>query len=472
MRPDWPITVKRVEIWHTNNMDWSDFSGKKIGLLGAGKENLSLIPHLIIAKAEVVVCEKNSDPRKLPENIEFRLGDNYLENLSDFDFVFRSPGLPVDIVKKSIENLTKKPIITSAMNLFLSMKGRQTIGVTGTMGKGTTATMITEIIKASGKEVILAGNIGESIFGKWDKITDSTVIVMEISSFQLEDVNSSPSIAVLLSITPDHLSPLSELSPNYHKNLSEYIKAKEHITTFQKPSDLIVFSADSQPSKQIGLASAAKKVSVSSRENADVKINDGIISFNKTHIDLNKETKLRGYHTLFNATVAIAVTSNLGISDEFIVRGLSNFKTLPHRMETIGVYGGIEYIDDSYATSPEATIAALSAFNDKELIVILGGSTKGANFDNLAKIALKRNIKLAVLIGQESKNIENSFKEFAPDIKISMGFSTFKDAIETAFHGAVSGGVVLLSPACASKDMFENAAERGDKFKKIIHELF
>lgn len=452
-------------------MNWSDFSGKKIALLGAGKENISLVPHLINARAQITICERSSDVHNLPENIETRLGDGYLNDLSDFDVVFRSPGLPLADVNKAMAKSHKKLIVTSAMNLFLSMKGRQTIGVTGTKGKGTTATMITEIIKASGKEVILAGNIGESIFNKWDKITDKTVIVMELSSFQLEDVDSSPATAVLLSITPDHLQPLSEVSPNYHKTLADYIKAKEHITSYQKPGDLIVFSADSQPSKQIGLASVAKKISVSARESADITINDGFIDFKNTQINLHGETKLRGYHMLFNAAVAVAVTSSLDVEEKFIRQGLHNFKALPHRMETVGVYNGIEYVDDSYATSPDATIAAFSAFKGKELVVVLGGSTKGADFDNLAKSASKQKIKTVILIGQESKKIESSFKEFAPNIRISTGFSTFKDAIETAIHGITSGGVVLLSPACASKDMFDNAAQRGEQYKKIIHEL-
>ena len=452
-------------------MDWSDFAGKKIGLLGAGKENISLIPHLVKVAAEITICDQNTIRYKYTNSIAVRSGGGYLENLDDFDIIFRSPGLPVEIVKEFTENLDKKPEVTSAMNLFLSMKGDQTIGVTGTKGKGTVSAMIADIFKAAGQKVILAGNIGNSIFDSWEKITDKTIIVMELSSFQLEDVKSSPATAVLLSISPDHLQPLSSISPNFHKDLPTYIKAKERLTTYQKPSDLIVFSLDSQPSKYIGLSSVARKVAVSARENADVQINDGIIEYGALRINLRKETKLKGYHTYFNGAVAVAVTKNLGVQDNFIVEGLANFKTLPHRMEIIGIYKGIEFVDDSYATSPEATMAALSAYEDKDKVVILGGSSKGADFNQLAKAMSGQRIKAAILIGEEAGKIRQSLKEFAPDLPVKTGFATFRDAVETAIHLVVSGDVVLLSPACASKDMFNNAAERGQKFIRIIHEL-
>lgn len=452
-------------------MDWSDFSDKKVGLLGAGKENLSLITHLEKVGAQITVCDMSIGNRHFTNNIVIRDGKDYLKNLDDFDFVFRTPALPIKVITNAMEDLTKQPVITSPMDLFLSMKGNQTIGVTGTKGKGTTATMIADIIKASGEKVILAGNIGNSIYDSWNDIADNTTIVMELSSFQLEDVKNSPAIAVLLSISPDHLQPLSEISPNYHQDLPAYVKAKKHITAFQKPDDLIIFSADSQPSKQIGLSSVARKVSVSSKEDADVIVSDGVIEYENLRIDLPMETKLKGYHIYFNAAIAAAVSKNIGVPNDIIVRGLSNFKTLPHRMETLGVYNGVEYIDDSYATSPEATIAALSAFEDKTVLVILGGSSKGADFDKLAKVMSSKQIKAAILIGEEAKKIEVSLREFAPKIPTITGFSTFRDVVETAVHGAVSGNVVLLSPACASKDMFNDAAERGKEFTRIIHEL-
>ncbi|MEX1052170.1 MAG: UDP-N-acetylmuramoyl-L-alanine--D-glutamate ligase [Patescibacteria group bacterium] len=449
-------------------MDWSDFSGKKIGLAGAGRENLSLIPHLIQAGATIVLGEQWES--ELPSNIQGKIkaviGPDHLSALVDCDYIFRSPGLPLERLKQAVGD---KPQLTSAVDLLLALRGRQTIAVTGTKGKGTTATMITAILKAAGRDVILAGNIGNSIYDDWQKITDQTVIVMELSSFQLEDITHAPHIAVVLPITADHLQPLSERSPNFHRDLLSYIAAKQQITAHQGPDDLVVYSLDSQASTQIGQSSSAQKVGVSIKTKADVFAGGGVLRVGQDEVDLSKETKLRGDHLFHNAAMAAAVGQAEGVAVGKIIEGLGNYRPLPHRMETVGKFNGIEFVDDSYATAPDATIAALSAFTDQPVVIILGGSSKGADFSELAKAAA--GIKVAVLIGQEANNIAAAFKKYAPGVTLITGVNRFKDAVETAVHRAIPGDVVLLSPACASKDMFKDAAERGEKFVKFVHEL-
>ncbi|MEX0594691.1 MAG: UDP-N-acetylmuramoyl-L-alanine--D-glutamate ligase [Patescibacteria group bacterium] len=452
-------------------MDWSDFSGKSVALLGAGTENISLISHLKKAGATVTVCDRSDELEELDSDIRLVTGEHYLSDIAGYDFLFRSPGLPTAVVEQALINAQSRPELTSAVDLIFSMKGQQVIAVTGTKGKGTTSSMITQILKAAGKPVILAGNIGNSIFDSWDRLTPETLIVMEVSSFQLEDVAHSPHIAVVLPITADHLQPLSERSPNFHQDLPSYIVAKQQITAYQGPDDTVVFSLDSQASAQIGQSAAAKKISVSAKTKADVFVEGGVLRISQTEIDLAKETKLRGDHLFHNAAVACAVADILKISVENMLEGLSSFRPLPHRMEEVGVFGGVKYVDDSYATAPDATIAALSAYTDQPTILILGGSSKGADFSELAQRIESSSVKTVVLVGQEAVNIEQSLKKFAPKISRLTGFSVFKDAVETALRQANSGDVVLLSPACASKDMFKNAAERGEKFTKLIHEL-
>lgn len=451
-------------------MGWSHFSGKSIGLLGAGKENLSLIRHLLKVKARITICDRLGTEFK-DKSVKVVSGDDYLGDLSVFDFVFRSPGLPTAEVRDALSSLDKKPVVTSATDLLLQMKARQVVGVTGTKGKGTTSTMITNILEASGKDVILAGNIGNSIFEEWDRINDETVIVMELSSFQLEDVTASPHIAVLLPISPDHLQPLSERSPNFHLSLKDYILAKRNICHFQSGDDVVVFSVDSQPSEQVGLSAPARKVSVSAKKQADIYVRDGILHINSESLDLVNEAGLKGDHVIHNAAVACAAASQLGADIKSMEVGLRSFKSLPHRMQELGTFKGLLFVNDSYATNPSATIAALSAYKDKPVTLILGGSSKGSNFDELAQAISTSSVKMAVLIGQEAEKIARSLKSYAPSIKTLSGFSSFNDAIETTIHHSQSGDVVLLSPACASKDMFSSAADRGDKFIKAVHEL-
>lgn len=450
-------------------MNWSDFSGKKIALLGAGKENLSLIAHLKKAGAIITVCDRNKV--ELPDGVQAAIGEDYLANLERFDYLFRSPGLPVREVTKALDGVEKLPQISSATDFFLALYSGQTVAVTGTKGKGTTATMITAILRAAGRPVVLAGNIGNSVFDELDSITDKTVIVMELSSFQLEDVSHSPHLAVVLPITAEHLQPLSERSPNYHQDLASYIGAKEQIVAHQHPDDIVVFSLESQASAQIGQSSIGNKISVGLDKPADVQVAHGKIILKTGEVNLADIAVLKGDHMYHNAAMAAAAAQALGLDLTAIAEGLRSFKTLPHRMETVGVFDGVEYVDDSYATAPDATIAALSAYKDRSVVLILGGSSKGMEFDELAQAVSISKVKAAILIGVEAPKIEAALKKFAPAVARVSGLKVFRDAVETAVHRASSGDVVLLSPSCASKDMFKDAADRGEMFKKYVHEL-
>lgn len=452
-------------------IDWSRFTDKRVALLGAGKENISLIPWLTKAKAKVTLCEKTLDDSlrgKLQQypGVTFKLGDEHLSNLNTFDYVFRSPGFPLELVEHSL-NDSIKTIKTSAMALFIEGYRNQIIGVTGTKGKGTTTTMIGSILSAAGIETIVAGNIGEVIYDRIKEITPETKIILELSSFQLMDVTTSPAIAVLVPISPDHLEPLSEKSPNYHHSLDEYLEAKSTLVRFQKETDAVVYPVESQLAEKVAIKSAAKKFPVG--KNQPVFVDDsGVLNLGTKKIDLN-EVGVRGDHFRLDAALAAVTGRIAGADHQAVIAGLQNFKPLPHRMEEVGTKNGIQFVNDSYATTPESAMAALSAF-DTPVILIAGGSRKGADFNEFAQFVTNRQTKAVVLLGEEAGNIGSALHTSGYSGNI-VASQSLVDAVEKAVSLADIGDTVLLSPACASKDMFTDAADRGNQFKSVVSQL-
>ncbi|MCR4307464.1 MAG: UDP-N-acetylmuramoyl-L-alanine--D-glutamate ligase [Candidatus Berkelbacteria bacterium] len=452
---------------------WQDFAGAKVALLGSALENTSLIPHLLRHGAEVTVCEWNEDrANRIKETfpkVNLSIGEKYLHGLDRFDLLFRSPGFPVNTVEKALVNLKPPPSVSSATDLFLALTKSVVIGVTGSKGKGTTSTMIGSILEATGKKVVVAGNIGRPIFDIFNDLTKDTVVVLELSSFQLEDLRHSPNVAVVLAITEnDHLQPLSADSPNFHASVNDYVAAKAHITLFQTASNHLVYVADNDYAISIAQVSKSQKTSVSqSSKDADFFVDQkGIVWTNgKELVNLSK-LGLLGQHVFLNTTVAVAVSKILNCREVDIVQGIVNFRPLPHRLEQFAEINGVKYVDDSYATAPEAAIAAIGTFTDP-MVWIAGGSSKGASFDELARVVANSSVKKAILIGDEAPRIQESLSHFAQRIAVDTP-KTLAEAVRQAKNSAKSGDVVLLSPACASKDMFQNAADRGDQFKHLV----
>ncbi len=449
-------------------MNLNEFQNKKVALLGAGMENMSLIPHLHTAGAAITLCNKQpfDVPKEYENHLRLQIGDHYLDNLDQFDFIFRSPGLPVARVDAALQHKTAQPVRTSAMDLFFALGLGQTVGVTGTKGKGTTSTMIGSILEAAGRDVIVAGNIGKVIYEVLDDIHPDTVVVMELSSFQLEDIGHSPHIAVILPIIPDHLQPLSERSPNFHPSFEQYAQSKANITAFQTTTDFLVYAADSTVVQDIANNSAARRLGVGEvsgdllvKSNGEINAGEGgIINFG--------ELGLKGRHVFLDAALATAVCRELGCSAEQIKQGLKNFKPLPHRLETVGTFEDVTYVDDSYATAPDATIAAIESI-ETPVIWIGGGSRKGAEFEELARTIAESTVKAVILMGEEGPRLKTALEKLKPDLPIFEATS-MKEVVEIAHSRASAGETVLLSPACASKDMFENAADRGEQFQAAV----
>lgn len=452
-------------------IDWSRFTGKRVALLGAGKENISLIPWLTKANAKITLCERSLDDSlrgKLQQypKITFKLGDEHLSKLNIFDYVIRSPGLPLELVEESLQDSTDTEI-TSAMALFIEGYRDQIIGVTGTKGKGTTTTMIGSILSTAGLHTIIAGNIGDVIYDRIKEVTPQTKIVLELSSFQLMDIKASPAIAVLVPISPDHLEPLSEKSPNYHHSLEEYVRAKSSLVRYQNENDAVIYPTENDLATSVAKMSAAKKYPVGADE--DILLDEfWNLSLASGKINL-KEIGIRGTHFCLDAALAAVAAEIAGANNQAIIDGLKNFKPLPHRMEDVGTVNGVNYINDSYATTPESAMAALSAF-DTPIILIAGGSRKGADFNKLAEFITNRKVEAVILIGEESSNIGAALHSSGYSSQIVVA-TTLADAVYKASSLSQKGYTVLLSPACASKDMFTDAAERGNIFKSLVSQL-
>lgn len=394
----------------------------KVVVLGLGVDTQDVIPYLRDRGDKVTVLDEKN-------------GDKF-DNLDKYDLIVRSPG----VYRYRPELLKTKTEITSKTKLFFDLCPAKIIGVTGTKGKGTTATLVYEILKAAKKKVFLGGNIGSGVFGILRKLGKDDWIILELSSFQLIDLHKSPHIAVVLMVTSEH--------QDWHKNIQEYVDAKKNIVAYQRVTDFAVVNKDYPNSVEIGKAARGKVIWVSGR-------------------DIDLPTRLRGEHNKENIAAAVAVAKIIGVPFKGIVRG---FRGLEHRLEEVRTVGGVTFYNDSFSTTPETAIAAVKSFSEPE-IVILGGSSKNSDFSQLGKtIRNSPNVKAVILIGAEGERIYKLLKGLK-FLKLLRGPTSMEKIVNLAYNTAVSGDVVLLSPACASFDMFKNYKDRGDQFKRQARRL-
>jgi UDP-N-acetylmuramoylalanine--D-glutamate ligase len=449
----------------------------KTAVIGGGIEGISIIKYLQNhGYKKITLCDKNAsyDKKNLPKNLTFCLGKNYLKNLKYFDLVFRSPGIPV-LSKEIQEALKKGAKITSAIKFFFNKCPCKIIGITGTKGKGTTSTLIYEILKNAGKDVYLGGNIGLPPLDFLDKLTTKSYVVLELSSFQLQDIKKSPKIAVVLNITSEHL--------DYHSSVKEYREAKKNIIKYQTFKDYVIANKDYQVPLSFLSESKAKRFTVSTKgkvfKGAYVYKNKIYLKIrNQPRLILKKDKiKLPGPHNLENVLPAVAAAGIMRIKPEIIKKTLKEFKGLPHRLEDAGIVNGIKFINDSFSTTPETAIAAINAF-ESPIVLILGGSEKFSDFKELGeKIVARTNVKVVILMGETKHRIEkaileanNKVKNRKTPLKIIKA-KNFQQAFLSAYSNAQKGDIVLLSPACASFGLFKNYKHRGESFKEAVKKL-
>lgn len=432
------------------------FKNKRIAVIGEGIEGKSSAQFLKKHGADVEIRDKTQ-------------GDDYLKGLDKFDLIVRSPGVKLSTIKDLRLKIDESKI-TSQTKLFFDLcPTKNIIGVTGTKGKGTTSTLIHEMLKAEGFDAHLGGNIGVPPLDFLDKLTSSSWVVLELSSFQLFDLAQSPHIAVMLMVTSEHM--------DYHKDHKEYVEAKRNILIHQTENDFAIVNRDYPPSNESDILTNGKVYYVS-RER---EVEEGCFALGNQIIlrvkgnDLpvidTRELLIRGDHNHENACASVMAAYLAGVKVGTITKALQSFKGLEHRLELVGTINGVEYYNDSFSTTPETAIAAIKSFKNPE-ILILGGSSKKSDFSELGQvIGEAENVKAIVEIGEEWNRIKAEIKTVRPETLLIEGAKNMEQIITAASKIAVPGDVVILSPAAASFDKFKNYKDRGNQFKEEVKKL-
>lgn len=441
-----------------------DFKGKNIAIIGEGVEGKSSANYLEKHGAKVEIRDQKQ-------------GENYLDGLDSFDLVLRSPGVKIEDLENSLNDSVsdgagskgKSPEITSQTKLFLDLFMGTVIGVTGTKGKGTTSTLIYEMLKEEGRDVYLGGNIGTPPFDYLDETNGGSWVVLEMSSFQLVDVTKSPHIAVMLMVTSEHL--------DYHKDTMEYVEAKRNILRFQKSGDFAIVNRDYPASNESDIHTDGKVYYISREREVEEGCfalgNQIVLRINGNSLPVidTRELQLRGDHNHENACAASLAAYLAGVRLGTLTKVLKSFLGLEHRLELVATINNVEYFNDSFSTTPETAIAAIESFKNPEILV-LGGSSKNSDFTELGEVIGKReNIKAIIGIGNEWARIKEKIVGLRPEVLVLEGADSMEKVVAAASKIAMPGDVVLLSPACASFGMFKNYKDRGKQFKNQVQIL-
>ncbi|MDU2147881.1 MAG: UDP-N-acetylmuramoyl-L-alanine--D-glutamate ligase [Paeniclostridium sordellii] len=451
-----------------------DLNNKIVLLVGLAKTGVSTIKKLDKLGAKIIVNDIKSkdqlkDIIKQIENldsVEYILG-HHLEDISNIDLTIVSPGVPLDlpfIKKLQSENIN---IIGEVELAYKLSKNPTFVGITGTNGKTTTTSLVGEIFKKASKDSYIVGNIGNPVIDTVDLTDENSFLITELSSFQLESIEDfKPRVSTIINITEDHL--------NRHHTMENYINAKANIFKNQDANDFCILNYDDEIVRELGNKTNAKVLYFSQKEkvsqgaylddnnNIVIKVNDKEIKL------LNKdELSLPGNHNLENCMAAILMPYVLGIDLEIIKDTLKTFKSVEHRLEFVTDKDGIMFVNDSKGTNPDSTIKAITSY-DKPIVLIAGGKDKQSDFTEMISYATK-NVKAIVLLGETADKIEQTAK--LQGMNNIFRVSDMKEAVKTAYKLAQSGDVVLLSPACASWDMYPNFEARGLDFKENIYNL-
>ncbi len=461
------------------NISTSEFfnsiKGKTVAFIGIGTSNLPLIKLFAEKGAKVVACDRK-DFESLGENgvkakeygAELVLGDDYLSNIQA-DIVFRSPGTPFykDELVKLRENGT---VLTSEMEVFFDLCPCKAIAVTGSDGKTTTTTIISEILKAAGKTVHLGGNIGKPLLPEIESVKPDDWAVVELSSFQLISMRKSPDIAVVTNLAPNHL--------DIHKDMQEYVDSKKNIVLHQNAFSKAVLNLDNEIANGFSCEVRGKLCKFSAKEklfNGAYLDGTKIVysDFGKvTEIMDYRDIKIPGMHNVENYLAAISAV--WGIADvDTIVKVAKTFGGVAHRAEFVREYRGVKYYNDSIASSPTRTALGTLSLYDEKIIIIAGGYDKHIPYKPLGPV-INNKVKTLILLGDTAPKIEaavkgaDNYDETAINI---INVTNMEEAVDAAVKNSSEGDIVSLSPASASFGLYKNFAERGNHFKSIVNNL-
>lgn len=434
-------------------------SDKNINILGFGREGQSTyklirkyLPNKIITISDLKEnFQDNFDFLQNDKNLNLISGEKYLDNLERFDIIIKSPG--ISFAKIDITQFKDK--ISSQMELFLQFFDNYTIGITGTKGKSTTSSLIYTILKDQNKDVLLLGNIGKPIFDYINEISNTTILVLEMSAHQLEFMKYSPNISILLNLFEEHL--------DHYKSYEDYIAAKCNIYKYQHESDYFLYSLDNETLKEHVKNPKAKTYTISINEKADIYLqNDDVIFNNKKIYDRNQKRNLVGDYNLSNIMFTLVVSEILKLDLNKSINSINNFKTLKHRLEFVGNFDGINYYDNSIATVPMATIEAIKALKNVDTLII-GGMDRGIDYTDFIKYLDSSDISNIVCMPKTGHDIAKKLKN-----KKTFIVDTLEEAVDISKKVTGKNMSCLLSPAAASYGFFKNFEEKGDLFQKLV----
>ncbi|NLU41183.1 MAG: UDP-N-acetylmuramoyl-L-alanine--D-glutamate ligase [Firmicutes bacterium] len=461
---------------------------RKIAAIGLGVSNMSVITFLTAAGCSVTALDRKPAEQLGKEmafleqlGVSCRLGESYLDGLDQFDEIFVSPGVPIHIPQIA-DAVKAGASLNGEIKLFMRLCGRQVVGITGSAGKTTTTSLLHAMIEGSGRDCVVAGNIGAEVLSRMESIGDDTVVVLELSSFQLQIVDTSPHVGAILNLSPNHL--------DHHLTLDEYYQAKENIIRFQSSEDFAVLNADDPRTLQLARSCPGipKLYSLQPMSSEGAYLDGDDLIYRSGQVEERVCTKsdinLLGEHNLSNCLAAILMGRICGVSAESIRNAVRLFRGVEHRLEQVCCSKGIVFYNDSIATSPDRTIAAMRAI-ERPLVLIAGGHDKNLDYDELGDAIVSR-ARALVLVGAASDRIRRSVEKALAEralgsrgeaslevttLEVVQQAAEFREAVETAVSLARAGDAVLLSPACASFDMFRSYKHRGDTFKQIVKEI-
>ena len=446
---------------------FQSLKGKKIAVFGLGVSNRPLVRLLLEFGCDVLGCDRT--PReKLDREVldleaagcKLSVGEFYLEGL-EADLVFRTPGMHPG--NPALEALRAKGAeVTSEMEVFFEVCPCTILAITGSDGKTTTTTLVSEMLKAAGKTVWVGGNIGTPLLPRVREMRAGDFAVVELSSFQLMDMKRSPHVAVVTNLAPNHL--------DVHKDMEEYVEAKKNIFRFQGKDDILIVNADNEITAPLRGNGATKTFSRQGK-NANVMLAGDTICRDGQPVLDKKDILIPGEHNVENYMAAIAAVQGL-VEDETIRQVAKTFGGVEHRIELVRIRDGVRFYNDSIASSPSRTIAGLRSFPEKVLL-IAGGYDKHIPYDVLGPEICShvKKLYLGGATGQKIRAAVENCPEYKPGAPEIVDCGDFASAVKAAAAGAVSGDVVLMSPASAAFDQFKNFMVRGEFFKKMVMEL-
>ncbi len=450
--------------------------GKKVAFCGIGVSNTPLVSQFLNKGASVIVCDRRTREQlgETADKLEklgarLSLGNDYLKNL-DVDVIFRTPGMRFNLPE--LEEARGKGIaVTSEMEVFFDLCPCPIYAVTGSDGKTTTTTIISELLKAQGRKVHLGGNIGRALLPLIEEISPDDVAVVELSSFQLISMRQAPDVAVVTNVSPNHL--------DVHKDMAEYINAKKNLFLHQNAFSRTVLNMDNQITAAFAEETRGQVLLFSRKaqpESGAYLAEDGMIMMayhgEKIPVMPAAEIKIRGNHNIENYLAAIsAVWGTVDVAN--IEKVAKSFGGVEHRAEFVRELDGVKYYNDSIATSPTRVISGTLSLYDEKIILIAGGYDKKIPFDVLGPVVVEK-VKILILLGATADKIEAAVKgapSYRQDQPVIIRVQNMQEAVRKARELAQRGDIVSLSPACASFDQYPNFETRGVHFKQLVNDL-